>query len=239
MKKAKIKIPTNVEELLDLARLNAAKHAADGASSILNGLQDFSWNNLAATIPTCRAKHQQAELLKRNTKETYDERDRMLQPISGAVRATRDFLLGVYRATPLRLGDWGFDVVVTNGRPRVVIPVNVEQLLALAGLIYQKHQADGATSVLNGLQEFSWTVLGPTVQPCFDKHHEAEKLNSDREKAYAERDVLLEPIANAVRATRDLLQGAFPNTLLRLGDWGFDVSRVTRKPRKKKGGSEE
>jgi hypothetical protein len=238
MKKVRIKIPTNVEELLDLARLNAAKHAADGASSILNGLQDYTWNTLADTIPTCLAKHQQAELLRRDTKEAYDQRDRMWRIIDEGVKATRDFLLGVYRATPLRLGDWGFDVVVTNGRVRVAIPENVEQLLALAKLIYQKHVADGATSILNRMQEVSWTTLGPTIQPCLDKHQEAEALDSDREQAYGERDVLLEPIGNAVRATRDLLQGAFPRTLLRLGDWGFDVSQVTRKPRKKKGGDE-
>ncbi len=136
-----------------------------------------------------------------------------------------------YQNTPTRLGDWGFDVIVSGKRHRVIIPTNPKQLLALAKLIYQKHQADGATSILNGMQEYSWTVLGPTIQPCLDKHLEAESHEAQMDEAYQVRNQLFPPINDTVRATRDLLEGAFPKTLTHLGDWGFEVVQVTRKPR--------
>ena len=234
MVKFKVSIPRKIEDQLDLSRRVAARHALDGASSILNSLQDYSWNTLASTIPTCLAMHVEAETLDHRIKIVYPERDRLLKPLVSAVRATSKFLLGVYRATPTRLGDWGFDVVMTGGRPRVTIPRNVKELLALARLIAQKHTADGATSVLNGLQDYSWTALAPTIQPCFDKNQEAEQLDSDREQAYQVRNQLLPPLVNALRASRDLLMGAFAANPTRLGDWGFTVTQVTRKPRAKK-----
>jgi len=113
----------------------------------------------------------------------------------------------------------------------IIIPEKVEEILELARLIYEKHQADGATSVLNGLQNVSWTDLGPTVQPCLDKHLEAESTASQREEAYEARELLLPPIVNAVRASRDLLLGASAGTPRRLGDWGFQVSNTSRGPK--------
>jgi hypothetical protein len=233
MVKFKVSIPRKIEEQLDLASQVAARHALDGASSILNSLQDYTWNSLASTIPTCLAMHIQAATLEHRIKVVYPERTRLLTPIDKAVRATSKFLLGVFRAMPTRLGDWGFDVVMAGGRPRVTIPRNVKELLALARLIAQKHAADGATSVLNNLQDYSWTTLAPTIQPCFDKNQEAEQLDSDREQAYQTRNQLLPPIVNALRASRDLLMGAFAANLTRLGDWGFTVTQITRKPKPK------
>ena len=231
MAKYKVSIPENVEEQLDLATRVAARHALDGASSILNNLQDYSWNGLAATIPTCLAHHRDAENLRRQMIEAYQMRDQQFPTFVKAVRATRDYLLGVFRATPARLGDWGFDVTMPNGRPRVAIPDNVEQLLTLAGLIAQKHAADGASSVLNGLSDFNWTTLAPTIAICLTKHQEAESLKFNTDEAYQLRNQLLPPIVNALKATRDLLLGAYANTPTRLGDWGFDVSQATRKPK--------
>jgi hypothetical protein len=69
--KYKVEIPENVEEALDLAKKVAAKHAADGASSILNNLQDYSWNTLAGTIQTCLDKHLLAEAQFRQMREAY------------------------------------------------------------------------------------------------------------------------------------------------------------------------
>jgi hypothetical protein len=40
----------------------------------------------------------------------YRERDAMLKPISETVKASRDLLMGVYRSSPKKLGEWGFMV---------------------------------------------------------------------------------------------------------------------------------
>lgn len=111
MAKKKVPIPTNVEELLELARQIAAKHAADGASSLLNGLQDYSWNTLAPNIQTCLDKHREAEALRSQMEKAYEARDLLLPNIRNATQASRDLLNGAFRATPNRLGDWGFRVL--------------------------------------------------------------------------------------------------------------------------------
>ena len=110
MGKKKVTIPTNVEELLELARQIAAKHATDGAGSILNSVQDYSWNTLAPTIQACLDQHRQAEQLRRQSEQAYQERNLLLTPIAEAVRSSRDLLMGAFRNTPRKLGDWGFDV---------------------------------------------------------------------------------------------------------------------------------
>ena len=231
MPRVKVSIPTSVEEILELARLIFAKHVSDGASSILHSLQVYSWTLIGPTVPQCLARHQEWLNLRSQANEAYEARKRMLPPIEKGVRATSRFLLGVFRATPTRLGDWGFVVVMASGRPKVVIPSNVQQLLELARLIYEKHQADGATSVLNGLQNVSWTTLGPTIQACLDQHLLAESTASQREEAYEARELLLPDILNAVKASRDLLLGAFAGTPRRIGDWGFQVSSASRGPK--------
>ncbi len=231
MPRFKVSISENVEELLELARLIFARHIADGGSSILSSLQVYSWTLLGPSIPICLAKHREWEALRRQSTEAYEARNLLLPPLDKAVRATRTLLLGIFRATPTRLGDWGFDVVMAGGRPKVNIPRNVQELLELARLINGKHTTDGATSVLNGLQNYSWPALGPTIQPCLDKHLEAENTASQREEAYEARQLLLPPIVNAVKASRDLLLGAFMGTPKRLGDWGFDVSGSVKKPK--------
>jgi hypothetical protein len=40
----------------------------------------------------------------------YRERDLLLTPITETVKASRDLLLGVFRAKPKKLGDWGFKI---------------------------------------------------------------------------------------------------------------------------------
>ena len=118
MGKQKVNIPVNVEELLELARQVAAKHATDGASSILNSLQDYSWNTLGPTIPACLAKHREAEALRHQMEQAYEARDLLLPSIRNATQSSRDLLKGAFRATPKRLGDWGFDVSESVKKPK-------------------------------------------------------------------------------------------------------------------------
>ena len=49
---------------------------------------------------------------------------------------------------------------------RIIIPTKPAELLTLAQKIYDKHLADGASSPLNAMSDFSWSVEGPKVAPC-------------------------------------------------------------------------
>lgn len=71
---------------------------------------------MAPQLTECLQHHLRAEELKRQMELAYRERDRLVKPINETVKASRDLLLGVYRANPKRLGDWGFKV---SDRPAV------------------------------------------------------------------------------------------------------------------------
>lgn len=110
MSKARILIPTNVQEVLELAEIINAKHAADGATSPLNTLQDLKLTDIGPRLAACQQQHLKAEELRRQMELAYRERDVMLKPIAETIKASRDLLTGVYRTQPKRLGDWGFKV---------------------------------------------------------------------------------------------------------------------------------
>ena len=109
-------------------------------------------------------------------------------------------------------------------KPRVGIPINVQESLELADIIKKKHLADGEQSPLNSLLDHSWTVAGPQLETCLQHHLRAEELKRQMELAYRERDALLKPISETVRASRDLLMGIYRSSPKRLGEWGFSVS---------------
>lgn len=107
---------------------------------------------------------------------------------------------------------------------RAVIPRGVEPLLKLAKNIHVKHQADGAASILNNLEDYDWNRLNAEVELAYKKHQEAEEARKKMEQAYKERDLLLPNIEKAIRATATMLKGANSKNPKRLGEWGFVIN---------------
>jgi hypothetical protein len=106
---------------------------------------------------------------------------------------------------------------------RVVIPVNIQQKLALAGKIYDKDTADGANSPLKALVDHDWTTTGPKVPTCLELHNKGEEYRRLMEEAYRDRDALLVEIDGIIKSSRDLLLGVYGKTPKKLGEWGFTV----------------
>ena len=71
---------------------------------------------------------------------------------------------------------------VTKGR--IEIPKNIEENLQLASKVYEKHQKDGASSILNNIDDMDWNAMGPNIALCLQKHLEAEDLKRKTEEAY-------------------------------------------------------
>jgi bifunctional DNA-binding transcriptional regulator/antitoxin component of YhaV-PrlF toxin-antitoxin module len=114
---------------------------------------------------------------------------------------------------------------------RIVIPKNVEEHLTLAQKVFDKHQTDGNTSVLNTLADLDWNVIGPKIANCLTKHHEAEEYRRKMEEAYRERDLVLPEIEEILRASKSLLKAVYTKNPKKMGDWGFSVDD-TPKPKK-------
>ncbi|MCP9757253.1 hypothetical protein EGI26_19000 [Lacihabitans sp. CCS-44] len=110
MSKPRINIPSNVQEVIEMAEIINNRHVADGETSPLNALQDHKLADIGPLLTACLQQHLKAEELRRQMELAYRERDAMVKPISETIKACRDLLLGVFRANPKKLGEWGFKV---------------------------------------------------------------------------------------------------------------------------------
>jgi hypothetical protein len=114
---------------------------------------------------------------------------------------------------------------------RIEVSRNVGDVLSLADSVYQKHTADGTASPLLNLDGISWSVVGPTIATALAKHRQAERLKSEMEEAYRERDLMMPAIDEAVKASRNLLKALNQKNPKRLGDWGFQVNDSVQAPK--------
>ncbi len=114
---------------------------------------------------------------------------------------------------------------------RVIIPKTTEKLMALADKVYAKHTADGASSPLNVLKDTDWNTNGSKLIAAKALHDQAKDMEKQLEKIYQNRDALLRPVDQTVRASAKLLNGIYRNSPRNLGDWGFEVNDT---PAKKK-----
>jgi hypothetical protein len=117
-------------------------------------------------------------------------------------------------------------------KPRVDIPRNPEQLLALAQRIYSRHLELGAQSPLTAMVSHSWAQNGELITQCLNLHEQAEEAKRRMEDLYRQRDVALAEISETVRASRDILIGAYRELPKTLGEFGFNVDDTTKKTKK-------
>ncbi|MCU0446059.1 MAG: hypothetical protein MUE85_14210 [Microscillaceae bacterium] len=110
---------------------------------------------------------------------------------------------------------------ITKGR--INIPKNVEEHLALAQKVFDKHQLDGKNSVLNTLVDLDWNTIGPKIAHCLTKHREAEEYRRKMDEAYRERDLVLPEIEEILRASKSLLKAVYTKNPKKMGEWGFSV----------------
>lgn len=118
---------------------------------------------------------------------------------------------------------------------RVVIPANAEKQLDLAELVVAKHAADGVASPLNVLVDNSWNDNSPKVATARAMQTEITQLEKDLERKYKERNLLLAPVMNSVKASRDTLVGVYNSNPKKLGDWGFVVNDTPQAKKKDNG----
>jgi hypothetical protein len=87
----------------------------DGDASPLKALVDNNWDVTGPKIANCQLYHKTAERLRKEMDLAYAERDKVLVEIEEIVRNSAALLKGIYRKTPKKLGEWGFEVTETSG----------------------------------------------------------------------------------------------------------------------------
>jgi hypothetical protein len=108
-------------------------------------------------------------------------------------------------------------------KPRVVVPANPKELLELSQDVYIHHQALGNASPLLTMEAPNWETIGSSVSPAIELEKRAKELEKELKNVYQQRDLLLQTIDTTVKASRDLLLGAYSQNPARLGDFGFTV----------------
>lgn len=106
---------------------------------------------------------------------------------------------------------------------RIDVPRNTIELVDLARRINKKHVADGDKSPLNLLEEVNWTELSSNADKTEEIHRRAEELMRQVDQLYKERDLLLLPIGDGIKKTRNFLKNLYPSNPKKLGEWGMDV----------------
>ena len=114
----RIKIPKNPAELIKLAKKIFAKHEADGDKSPLKLMKKYSWEEVGPELIQCSEYQDQVESLEKQLEELYRKRDALLVQVDGAVKGSRDTLLGLNRDDPKSLGEYGFTVDDTPRPPK-------------------------------------------------------------------------------------------------------------------------
>ena len=113
--------------------------------------------------------------------------------------------------------------------PRINVPSNPDELIALAKGIVAKHKADGASSPLSALNmadmEAKTTAADTQNQTAAQLYRDAEKANQLRDNALGTKSPTDGTVLNYVRSVRDVLGGIYKGKEQKLGDWQFDVSQ--------------
>jgi hypothetical protein len=230
-----ITIPENPQELRGLSELVHAKHVVDGAASKLAGL-DMA--DLLIKKNSAKTFDETAGQQNRDKEQAFEDRDLLLGvknnnpgTLNFYAKSCRDVLLGLNRGQERKLGGWGFNVQGEGADFSVEIPEEAPDLMKLCELIIAKHVADGAASVLTGLDMADFTAK---QAQALAKHDLGKKLNRDKETSFKDRDrVLGISVGQTTRtpgtvkfymtSARDVLLGFNKQEEYRLGDWGFEV----------------
>ena len=106
----RISISRNPAELLQLATRVYQKHQAEGENSPLLNLDGIDWTVVGPMIERALDMHTEAEAVKGQMEQAYRERDLLVAPIEGAIKASRNLLKALNQQNPKRLCDWGFQV---------------------------------------------------------------------------------------------------------------------------------
>lgn len=105
--KVKVAIPTDPTALIALLIAVKKKHQALGDASPLKSLD---WEEIDKHLSKADEQDKLSDDLYRQAEKATGERDKHIPVVGDTVRSARDILLGIFRANPDALGDYGFDV---------------------------------------------------------------------------------------------------------------------------------
>lgn len=235
-----VEIPKLPDPLIVLSQNILTKHNADGAvSPIPDTLASMLTDKLAVakaqvTLQGDLDKDKERYIEGRNLALGLDSSQSSITEGTALfyVTSIRNFLLGLFRGSERKLGDWGFSVNSPKGRVQVEIPRSPEKLIKLGKAIVKKHEEDASSSII---ASFDLDALKTCVTDAELLNSQAASANRNKGKATEARNLALGiakgqnsktmgTAAYIVRSIRDILLGMYRGREQQLGDWGFEVN---------------
>jgi methyl coenzyme M reductase gamma subunit len=112
-------------------------------------------------------------------------------------------------------------------KPRIIIPKNITVRLKLANQINDRHTTLATASPLKSMEDNDWSYIGKMVTETIDLQSQIESRERKLEELTKARNLNLETIDPAIKASRDLLVGVHSRNIQKLGDYGFEVNATT------------
>ncbi len=106
-KPVRVEIPRDPSEGIALLKKVKAEHERLAAASPLAGLE---WDKINLALTRADEHDVKADQLRKDAERETGERNKDMPAIQDALRAARDVLLGLNRANPKKLGDFGYEV---------------------------------------------------------------------------------------------------------------------------------
>ncbi|TAF74097.1 MAG: hypothetical protein EAZ53_10265 [Bacteroidetes bacterium] len=104
---------------------------------------------------------------------------------------------------------------------RVKLGKNPEETLNLAKLVAEKNQLLGPASPLNTL---NWNMQMVNIDRALELHKQAKEYQRMAENAHEQRDILVGPLDDLLKQSRDLLKAVYRHEPKKLGEFGFTVN---------------
>jgi len=103
-------IPSDPEELIDLAVKVYARHCVLGNKSPLLDLQTNSWEENGLEVNNALRLCELTKTEFNPSLQYFHKRDELLAKIKSSVEASYNLLSEIYHDNPIELGFWGFDI---------------------------------------------------------------------------------------------------------------------------------
>lgn len=211
------------------------KNTNDGAASVLIALLAQKGIDLGtdATAVATAQTHETGRLLLTKQSGNYHELGQLkMKTVMQHVRGMLQFLKSFYKPNLKGIGDWGATI---TDRGKIIYPTNVADQITLFTNIQTQHNsyAPGASPLLayltqNKIDLPTDATNAAAAQKFYNSFQNAAK---SAEEETQDRDALMDPVFEHVRAIGDFLKKLFNPNTKGLGDWGFVVDNSKKKPR--------
>lgn len=224
---ARIDYPNSFLGWFELIKKIVAKFTADGVSSPLHPILNQNTIDLDDDLITANAakdEHDAAQDLEGGAEKLNKDRDNLFNPVVAIYKKMVQFLKHLYNRNPNELQLWSVQVDNDN---RVVYPEDFIELKENIIDFIDKHES--YTPPTSPLQPYitqhsiDMTQLRADADTAEALHNDFLNLSAQKETAYAQRDILIEPVITHVREIGQFLMHLNTDNPNRTSEHGYKI----------------